>query len=69
MAKSLSAVSKDVGQLQTRFNVRLALTFAHSLNELLRPLSVTLYPLIKREFDMAATFLADLGFKTRTAGR
>jgi hypothetical protein len=68
MAKKLSAVSKDRGQLQTRFNARLALALSHFLSDLLWPLTVARHPLIKEEFDVG-TFLADLGCKTRTASR
>lgn len=53
MAKSFSAVSKSVGQaLQTRFNVLLALSFSHFLNDMLQSLLIALYPLIKGEFHL-----------------
>ena len=53
MAKSLAAVSEDLGQaLQTRFNVLLALSFSHFLNDMLQSLVVALYPLIKGEFHL-----------------
>ena len=53
MAKSIAAVSKDVGQaLQTRFNVLIALSFSHFLNDMLQSLVVALYPLIKGEFHL-----------------
>jgi len=54
MAKSIAAVSKGVGQaLQTRFNVLLALSFSHFLNDMLQSLIVALYPLIKGEFHLS----------------
>jgi len=53
MAKSFAAVSKGVGQaLQTRFNVLLALSFSHFLNDMLQSLVVALYPLLKGEFHL-----------------
>ena len=53
MAKSIAAVSTGVGQaLQTRFNVLLALSFSHFLNDMLQSLVVALYPLIKGEFHL-----------------
>ena len=53
MAKSLAAVSEDLGQvLQTRFNVLLALSFSHFLNDMLQSLVIALYPLIKGEFHL-----------------
>jgi MFS transporter, FSR family, fosmidomycin resistance protein len=54
MAKSFAAVSQDVGQaLQTRFNVLLALSFSHFLNDMLQSLIVALYPLLKGEFRLS----------------
>jgi len=53
MAKSLAAVSEDLGQaLHTRFNVLLALSFSHFLNDMLQSLVIALYPLIKGEFHL-----------------
>ena len=53
MVKSFTAVSQSVGQaLQTRFNVLLALSFSHFLNDMLQSLVVALYPLIKGEFHL-----------------
>ena len=53
MAKSIAAVSTGVGQaLQTRFNVLLALSFSHFLNDMLQSLVVALYPLVKGEFHL-----------------
>jgi FSR family fosmidomycin resistance protein-like MFS transporter len=54
MAKSLAAVSRGVGQaLQTRFNVLLALSFSHFLNDMLQSLIIALYPLLKGEFHLS----------------
>jgi MFS transporter, FSR family, fosmidomycin resistance protein len=53
MAKSFTAVSQSVGHaLQTRFNVLLALSFSHFLNDMLQSLLIALYPLIKGEFHL-----------------
>jgi FSR family fosmidomycin resistance protein-like MFS transporter len=53
MAKSFAAVSRGLGQaVQTRFNVLLALSFAHFLNDMLQSLIVALYPLLKGEFSL-----------------
>jgi FSR family fosmidomycin resistance protein-like MFS transporter len=53
MAKSLAATSQGLGQaLQTRFNVLLALSFSHFLNDMLQSLVIALYPLIKGEFHL-----------------
>jgi FSR family fosmidomycin resistance protein-like MFS transporter len=53
MAKSFAAVSNGLGQaLQTRFNVLLALSFSHFLNDMLQSLVIALYPLIKGEFHL-----------------
>jgi MFS transporter, FSR family, fosmidomycin resistance protein len=53
MAKSFADVSQGVGQaLQTRFNVLLALSFSHFLNDMLQSLIVALYPLLKGEFRL-----------------
>jgi FSR family fosmidomycin resistance protein-like MFS transporter len=54
MAKSFAAVSRGVGQaLQTRFNVLLALSLSHFLNDMLQSLIVALYPLLKGEFRLS----------------
>jgi len=54
MAKSFAAVSRGLGHaLQTRFNVLLALSFAHFLNDMLQSLIVALYPLLKGEFHLS----------------
>jgi FSR family fosmidomycin resistance protein-like MFS transporter len=54
MAKSFTEVSQGVGQaLQTRFNVLLALSFSHFLNDMLQSLIVALYPLLKGEFSLS----------------
>jgi FSR family fosmidomycin resistance protein-like MFS transporter len=54
MAKSLAAVSRGVGEaLQTRFNVLLALSFSHFLNDMLQSLIIALYPLLKGEFHLS----------------
>jgi MFS transporter, FSR family, fosmidomycin resistance protein len=54
MAKSFAATSQDLGQaLQTRFNVLLALSFSHFLNDMLQSLVIALYPLIKGEFHLS----------------
>jgi FSR family fosmidomycin resistance protein-like MFS transporter len=54
MAKSFAAVSQGVGRaLQTRFNVLLALSVSHFLNDMLQSLIVALYPLLKGEFHLS----------------
>ena len=53
MGKTLAAVSTNVQHaLQTRFNVLLALSFSHFLNDMLQSLLIALYPLIKGEFHL-----------------
>jgi len=53
MGKTLAAVSNNVRHaLQTRFNVLLALSFSHFLNDMLQSLLVALYPLIKGDFHL-----------------
>jgi len=53
MGKTLAAVSKNVQHaLRTRFNVLLALSFSHFLNDMLQSLLVALYPLIKGDFHL-----------------
>ena len=53
MGKTLAAVSTNVQHaLQTRFNVLLALSFSHFLNDMLQSLLVALYPVIKGDFHL-----------------
>ena len=53
MGKTLASVSTNLQHaLQTRFNVLLALSFSHFLNDMLQSLLIALYPLIKGEFHL-----------------
>jgi MFS transporter, FSR family, fosmidomycin resistance protein len=64
MAKSIGAVSQQLGeQIKTRFNVLMAISFAHFLNDLMQSLIVSIYPLLKGEFSL--TF-AQVGIITLT---
>jgi FSR family fosmidomycin resistance protein-like MFS transporter len=63
MARSFAAVSQDVGQaLQTRFNVLLALSFSHFLNDMLQSLIVAIYPLLKGEFRLSFAQIGAISF-------
>jgi MFS transporter, FSR family, fosmidomycin resistance protein len=54
MEKSLSAVSHTaVRPAQTRFNVLGAISFSHFLNDMMQSLIVSIYPLLKGEFQLS----------------
>src|SRR3974390_3577386 len=56
MAKSLAANSNTfVTAAETRFNLLGALSFSHFLNDMLQSLIVSIYPLLKGEFDLSFT--------------
>jgi MFS transporter, FSR family, fosmidomycin resistance protein len=64
MAKSISAVSESVGrEIRTRFNVLMAISFSHFLNDLMQSLIISIYPLLKGEFQLS---FAQVGIITLT---
>jgi FSR family fosmidomycin resistance protein-like MFS transporter len=53
MAKSFAAESPAVPVVQTRFNLLGALSFSHFLNDMMQSLIVSIYPLLKGEFQLS----------------